>query len=263
MRYPVILLAVAILLAPVIWHLTARMLPSRTTGGASEDRIAFLEAEIDVLNVRIEQLERAMRTSSAPQREPVPEMPLDTPSPFGGFDELTVLSARGEYNWGLRPLAISELEEIFGMPAPELSQKCAQPRSEKLMALLETRNVGPFEARLIRPALDSLERVLGEVKESYPELYRQLHSYGSFCARLIRGSKEGVSRHSFGIAIDISIGGTLDQMGDGMTQFGLIILQEFFHQEGWIWGASFGREDSMHFEVSAQLLSRWLEQGLI
>ena len=181
----------------------------------------------------------------------------------GGFDELMLLSARNDSNAGLTSLLLDDLQEIFGLPAPRLSQKCTSPSSERLLALLETRDVGPFQAQLLRPALDSLGRVLASVNENYPELYRQLRTYGGLCARLVRCSDISVSRHSFGVAIDISIGGTLDAMGDGKTQFGLIILHELFYEEGWVWGAGFGREDSMHFEVSAELFQRWRDAGLL
>lgn len=263
MRYPIILLAVAIMLAPVIWHLGARLLQPEAPGRASNEQIAFLETEIEALRNRLDDLEEAVRTGALSELERDTAPTGDTASRFGGFDDLMLLSARGELNTGLRPLSMDTLEDVFGMPAPELSQKCAPPSSEKLVALLETRDVGPFRARLIGPALDSLERVLGTVKESYPALYRQLRNYGGFCARLVRGSEDSISRHGFGLAIDISIGGTLDTMGDGKTQFGLLILHEFFLEEGWVWGASFGREDSMHFEVSAELLNRWRDEGLI
>ena len=83
------------------------------------------------------------------------------------------------------------------------------------------------------------------------------------CARLIRGSTASISRHAFGVAIDLSVGGTIDAMGDGKTQFGLILLADYFQAEGWLWGAAFSREDSMHFEVSADLFERWLSEGLI
>lgn len=261
MRTPIIILAAAILLAPVIWHVGAGLSRPDRPDGALEERVAFLEVELEALRARIREMEEA--GPAQPEGDRLAALPPgETASRFGGFDDLMLLSARSEMNVGMTPLTLGALEEIFGMPTPDLSQKCAQPKSEKLLAALETRDVGPFRARLIRPALDSLERVLGRVRQDYPELYRQLRNYGGFCARLVRGSDESVSRHSFGVAIDISIGGTLDAMGDGKTQFGLIILRDYFAEEGWIWGAGFGREDSMHFEVSAELLESWRQAGL-
>lgn len=261
MRIPILVLAAAIVLAPVIWHLGARLSAPDRPDSALEERLVFLEAELEALRARIREIEEGAPV--LPEGDTSAALPPgETASRFGGFDELMLLSARSEMNVGMTPLTLAALEDIFGMPTPDLSQKCAQPESGKLLTALETRDVGPFRARLITPALDSLERVLARVKEDYPDLYRQLRNYGGFCARLVRGSTESISRHSFGVAIDISIGGTLDAMGDGKTQFGLIILRDYFQEEGWIWGAGFGREDSMHFEVSAELLESWREAGL-
>jgi hypothetical protein len=44
---------------------------------------------------------------------------------------------------------------------------------------------------------------------------------------------------------------------------GLTILADFFEAEGWIWGAGFGREDSMHFEVSREMIEQWRAEGKI
>ena len=52
-------------------------------------------------------------------------------------------------------------------------------------------------------------------------------------------------------------------LGDGKTQLGLNILADFFNEEGWAWGAAWGREDSMHFEVSKQMLQQWRKDGKI
>ena len=81
------------------------------------------------------------------------------------------------------------------------------------------------------------------------------------CVRQIRGSNNRISTHSFGVAVDVNIDGQLDNFTDGKTQLGLTILADFFREEGWVWGAGFSREDSMHFEVSRKLLDRWLSDG--
>ena len=36
---------------------------------------------------------------------------------------------------------------------------------------------------------------------------------------------------------------------------------EFFNEAGWYWGAGYGREDSMHFEVGEALLRQWVADG--
>lgn len=260
MKWSLAALALAVLAAPLVWRLSAPLSPpplEEAQQARLVERVEMLSAELDALAARVAALERG-------EAAPTPEAaPGAEPSRFGGFDELMLLSERRGINAGLTPLGIGELSELFGMPAPELGQDCAQPTSPRLLGLLETRDVGPFRAQMIRPALDSVERVFARVREEWPDLFAQLRSYGGLCARLIRGSEDSISRHAFGVALDVSIGGTLDAMGDGKTQFGLIILRDFFHEEGWIWGAAFGREDSMHFEVSRELLAQWREIGLL
>ena len=269
MRIAVLLLGLVLAGVSLGWWLwTARPFDSgrvleATPAAVLEARVAVLEDEIRAQTARIDRLERTLGaltgTTDTDAGAPA-EVPLST---FGGFDELMLLSARRNINEGLSSVDIATLTDTFGIPAPALSDQCTEPTSPRLLAALEVREIAGMRMRMVRPALDSLERVLTRVQADYPDLFEQLRSYGAFCVRLIRGSTESISRHAFGIAVDLSIGGTLDAMGDGKTQFGLIILSEYFYEEGWIWGAAFGREDSMHFEVSAELLRRWLDEGLL
>lgn len=72
-----------------------------------------------------------------------------------------------------------------------------------------------------------------------------------------------LSTHSYGLAVDLNIDGHLDNFADGKTQLGLTILADFFRDEGWVWGAGFGREDSMHFEISRRQLDDWIAAGIL
>lgn len=263
MRAAIILLALAIIAAPLIWRYAPPLGEDRAGDAlvTLPARVRFLEEEIAALNDQIAALEDALEASEAPLDPNLIAPPPDTD--FGGLDEPMLLASPHELNEGRSLIPTAELVQTFGMPAPELDQQCAEPTSPKLLAVLETRDVGPFRARMIRPALDSLERIMRQVEAEHPRLYGLLRTYGGFCVRLVRGSEDSISRHAFGVAVDVSIGGTLDEMGDGHTQFGLIILHDYFAQEGWFWGAAFSREDSMHFEISAEKFREWKEEGLI
>jgi hypothetical protein len=116
---------------------------------------------------------------------------------------------------------------------------------------------------MLRPAIDSLREVFEQVRRTDPDLYDRIDTAGSLCVRLVRGSETSVSNHAFGLAVDLNIDSYLDTLGDGYTQLGLTILADFFRDAGWIWGAAFGREDSMHFEVSRELLEHWRAEGRI
>ena len=77
----------------------------------------------------------------------------------------------------------------------------------------------------------------------------------------MRGAPGRTSTHAFGLSLDLNIDGHLDTLGDGKTQLGLTILADFFQNEGWYWGAGFGREDSMHFEASRDQVEKWIAEG--
>jgi len=184
----------------------------------------------------------------------------NTNAEFGGYSDLMILEA--DQTADIRAVPQRRLVEFFGLPAEQLNdQNCAEPTSRRLKSSLVVRDVGPFRARLLRPAAESAAMVFERLKAEEPKLYEVLKSYGGFCARLIRGSSERVSRHAFGLALDVSVGGTLDKMGDGRTQFGLILLATLFEEAGWVWGAGFRREDSMHFEVGSELFETWVADG--
>lgn len=114
---------------------------------------------------------------------------------------------------------------------------------------------------MIKPALDSLERVMARLKETDPDIYAKVGTAGALCVRFIRGSTTSISNHSWATAIDLTLEGKLDGFADGGTQFGLLILAEYFNDEGWFWGAAYNREDSMHFEVGEETLRQWQAEG--
>jgi hypothetical protein len=113
----------------------------------------------------------------------------------------------------------------------------------------------------LQPAVDSLKRVFAKIEATDPDLYVRINTAGSLCVRQIRGTSQRTSTHSFGLSVDLNIDGQLDTLGDGRTQLGLTIMADFFREEGWIWGAGFTREDSMHFEASRDQVEKWIEEG--
>lgn len=226
-----------------------------------ERRLAARGAELDDLAARLDmitaELERRGTTPEQGEDTNWREGSADAPIDLGDYGDLMQIVNRSGADGDVEPVTTARLKEVFGLPTTEPGTDCGEPTSPLLRAALETRNVGPFRARMIRPALDSLEKIFAEVRDSDRELYGLLTSHGSLCVRLIRGSEDMLSRHAWGAAIDVSIGDTLDVFGDGKTQMGLILLAEHFKKAGWVWGAAWGREDSMHFEVGAELFDSW------
>lgn len=173
----------------------------------------------------------------------------------------TMKLAKTRFNKGITQPRNKTMMEILGPPRDSYSTDCQPVNSAGLKALLDTRQVGPIKVTMLRPAVDSLERILNRLKESDPDIYAKVGTAGALCARFIRGSTTSVSNHSWGSAIDVTLQGELDRFADGGTQFGLLILAEYFNDEGWYWGAVYNREDSMHFEVGEETLRIWKAEG--
>jgi hypothetical protein len=154
--------------------------------------------------------------------------------------------------------------EILGEPG-NLTENCSPVTNQKVKKLLVTDKVGLFTVTGLKPAVEALKRIFTKVKEEKPELFKQLGTAGMLCCRKVRNGS-GFSNHSWGTAIDLKISSELDKVGDGKTQLGLLELYPYFHEEGFFWGAGFSnraREDSMHFEVSNELIKKWKDQGIL
>lgn len=173
----------------------------------------------------------------------------------------TMRLAKARFNKGISQPNNRVMKELLSEPRSSYSTNCQSVTNPHLKSLLQTASVGNFRVTMIKPAIESLERIMARLKESDPDIYEKVGTAGALCVRLIRGSRSSVSNHSWGTAIDVKLQGELDRFADGSTQFGLLILAEYFNDEGWFWGATYNREDSMHFEVGVETLRGWAEDG--
>jgi hypothetical protein len=155
----------------------------------------------------------------------------------------------------------STMLTLLGNPRVDVSEDCQAVTNARMKPLIVTENVGPFKVTGLRPAVRSLREVMTDVKKREPDLHNLLSSAGMLCVRFVRGSKTAISNHSWGTAIDLKIAGELDPYGDGTVQHGLTLLAPMFNEHGWHWGATFGKEDGMHFECSDNLVRKWGENG--
>jgi hypothetical protein len=277
---PSIILACAIVLAPVLWFLLQALGDAGdANGGPAVDSGARIE--IEMLRQKIETLEQKiseMETRIAMRPDPsddelLPFYDPDDPSadwPRGednrildSYTEVVVIPQRRSLNQGMSVATPGFLEELLGRPRDDLSDSCQPMTNPALRELLVVEDAGPIRVQMLEPAVESLRRVFTEVRRADPDLYDRIGTAGSLCVRRIRGTHDRMSSHAFGTAVDLNIDGRLDAFGAGTTQLGLTILADFFAAEGWIWGAAFGREDSMHFEVSREQLLEWREEGRI
>ncbi|MFN7610370.1 MAG: M15 family metallopeptidase [bacterium] len=150
---------------------------------------------------------------------------------------------------------------LMGRPRGTYGKDCEEPDNPAFNALLETADVGPFKARGLRPAVRALAAIFRDVQAEAPEIYGLLGNAGMLCCRLVRGSATAVSNHSWGTAIDLTLGGKLDTWNDNKVQRGLLDLWPIFNRHEFYWGIAFGREDAMHFEASEQLIRKWAKAG--
>ncbi|MFZ0099341.1 MAG: M15 family metallopeptidase [Gemmobacter sp.] len=189
----------------------------------------------------------------------MPDEDFENPPTEGLTEEM--LLAKTRFNKGITQPRNRVMMELLGPPRDNYSTDCQPVTNPRLKSLMETRQIGPIKVTMLKPALDSLEHILARLKETDPDIHAKVGTAGAICARFIRGSNTSVSNHSWGTAIDLTLEGQLDPFADGGTQFGLLILAEYFNDEGWYWGAAYNREDSMHFEVGEETLRAWLAEG--
>jgi hypothetical protein len=280
---PALIIALGLLLAALVVVFAPRFLPggggeqagSLTVDSQARIEIELLRGEIaaarDGIALLAERLGAIENEVASIPRSPV------APQTDGGFAiaprtgpneiadsyaQVVLVADRRNLNVGLTVPTSRFLIEMLGNPRDSYNDDCQPMTNPRLAGLVETRRVGPVEVTMLDPALDSLERIFANIEAADPDLYARINTAGALCVRYIRGSRSSVSTHSFGLALDLNIDGHLDVLGDGQTQLGLTILADFFNAEGWVWGAAYGREDSMHFEVSQEKVREWVGAGL-
>ena len=279
----VIILSVSILIGSLIMVSIPLFFPPRLAGegGGAVDNNARIDIEllhgdldgqaevIAQLRDQVDALENRIMTMEAGATGPAADGGLQIVSPSGTNDildqyaQVVLVADRRALNKGLTVPTSSWLISTFGPPADNLGDTCATMTNPRLAALLQEAQVGPVKVRMLKPAIESLGIILDKIKLADPDLYARINTSGALCVRLVRGSAVSVSSHSFGLSLDLNIDGILDNLGDGRTQLGLTILSDFFNADGWIWGAAYGREDSMHFEVSKEKIEEWVAAGNI
>lgn len=281
----IIVVGLVLVLAPAVWRLSGYLLSPGSPGGTGTasfggDGGSAVDsgARIEIEQLRI-QMEALQQRLLAVEQELTRLQSLPRPGdPAGGNDfvheridgqgidsyaQVVSLAGRRTNNVGITVSSPSFLLETFGPPREVLSDDCEPMTNPKLRDLLVTEDVGPIRVSMLRPAVESMRRVFEKIESTDKALYDRINTAGALCVRRIRGSQSSVSTHAFGLAVDLNIDGQLDTLGDGFTQLGLTIIADFFQEEGWFWGAAFGREDSMHFEVSREMITKWRAEGKI
>lgn len=281
---PAILLSVSVLIGALIVVAVPLFFPSAGPSGegGAVDSAARIEIElllgklddqtevISQLRDQIDSIESRIIAMEVGASGPVADGGLQVVGPSGAgslddeYAQVVLVADRRNLNTGLTVPSSSWLVQTFGLPAENLgNDKCYEMTNPRLAALVHAEQVGPVRLKMLKPALESLAVIFDKIQKADPELYGRINTSGSLCVRLVRGSASSVSSHSFGLSLDLNINGVLDTLGDGRTQLGLTILADFFNGDGWVWGAAYGREDSMHFEVAKETIEKWIAEGKI
>lgn len=271
---PAIIIAVGLMLVPGIWITMKWALSEDGFDGAAVDSTARIE--IEMLRQQIEDLQgRLSELRSEVARLPVggtgapvtddaaAESAIWAQTPGADLDyaQVVLIADRLNVNEGLQVAGGSYLSEKLGRPREDLNDTCQPMTNPSLKEKLVTDQVGPIRVSMLQPAITSLQTVFENIRSVDPDLYERINTAGALCVRRIRGTQNSLSTHSYGLAVDLNIDGQLDNFTDGKTQLGLTIIAGFFNDEGWVWGAGFRREDSMHFEISRRQLDQWLAEG--
>ncbi|MGE0225929.1 MAG: peptidoglycan-binding protein [Acetobacteraceae bacterium] len=166
-------------------------------------------------------------------------------------------------NIGVTAARQATMLSLLGNPRGSYDQTCQAVTNATLTSLITSADVGPFPVRGLAPAVESLMRVMRDIRAEAPEIHAALGTVGMLCARFVRGSTTSISNHSWGTAIDLTLEGRLDTRGDGLVQEGLTRIYPIFNHHGWYWGAGFRTEDAMHFECGDDLIRTWALEGII
>ena len=189
--------------------------------------------------------------------------------------DLSPVPPRNTMNVGLTAPGNAHMLALFGHPvtggAYRPNGDCTPVDNAAFRGLLETTSIGPMRVTGLRPAVRSLEDIMRRVSTELPDLFAIVGTAGMHCARFTKirqpdGSVRigpGISNHSWGTAIDLTLEGELDRQGNNLTQRGLLVLSSYFNAAGWYWGAAFPVEDAMHFEASRALIARWKQAGAL
>lgn len=179
------------------------------------------------------------------------------------YSQLVPVPDRAGINIGVSPCPTSLLVARFGAPRSELTDECQATTSLFWRDRMVTESVGPFRVRGHHKAVAVFRDAFAALRAQAPELYARVGSMGMLCVRHVRGRPGVLSNHGLGMALDVTIDGQLDVRGDDLVQRGLLTIHDVFTTFGIYWGAGFRTEDAMHFEIGADVVKQWIQDGSI
>ncbi|MBT8410820.1 MAG: peptidoglycan-binding protein [Octadecabacter sp.] len=186
------------------------------------------------------------------------------PAVRSSVDWLEEVPVPAGFNEGLRSVSNTVMIQYFGLPRGDFDQTCKESTNTVFREQCQFGAHVPQLGKIwwgLRPALDSLHDVMADISRRVPQVYDIMGQAGVGCCRHVRGSSSSISNHSWGSAIDITLGGRVDPYNNDKITRGMIEIIPIFNEHKWYSGAYFGREDCMHLEVSKDLLEMWAAGG--
>lgn len=187
---------------------------------------------------------------------------------MSNLTDLVPISSIPSLNKGLSSAKESTMTAILGAPRKPLTTSCQNDHASPAVApLLQTiKLTDQIRVTGIKPAIESLQKILTDVAAKQPDLIKVLGTEGMLCVRLRKPTSGApsthVSNHSWGSAIDFKLVGqeAPGDTGNNVPKW-VAILVPFFNQAGWFSGIGF--RDDMHFEVADETIRKWQHDGLL
>jgi hypothetical protein len=178
-----------------------------------------------------------------------------------------------DFYGALEPVTPKTLLDKLGPPSTSADpNKCNEKDALKLnKQLVDVRSQNGDVIRLLRPASESLSRVLSHISAAEPELARTLTLAPDLCAFYLQDEKRFIAS-SWGVSV--FLGGiyapktagivTVFETNAGLKGYDpdsllkLLTIAKYFKEEKWYWGGGdpYGKRVN-YFIVSSQLFDEW------
>ncbi|MEU2507163.1 hypothetical protein ABZ621_20985 [Streptomyces sp. NPDC007863] len=172
------------------------------------------------------------------------------------------LPDRSALNPGVSACPTSLLVARFGRPRDLVTEACQALTSPLWEGRMVTDQVGTVRVRGHRQAVALFQDAFAALEQADPELHARTSPSGMLCVRHVRGRPDVLSSHALGLALDVTLDGRVPVPVGGRVEQGLLTLHDVFSRFGIFWGAGLEPEDAAHFEVGADVVHRWMDEGV-
>ncbi len=152
---------------------------------------------------------------------------------------------------------------MIGSPRGDFAQAAQDATDHDFIAMIWKGHFAGQPTWGLKPFCAVLQDIDSDLRQNHSRIYQRLGHCGVLSCRLTRISQYVISNHSWGIAIDLTLGGQREIDLTGQDFDDLATIAPVFMNRGLYWGLSFPRPEATHFEASRQLIQAWASEGLI